>query len=156
MSPHSTITLTALHWGLPDLVLLCLHVQHYKNRIVTITLGRKKKNTQQHTHSTHTHSHPFSLHPFIVFIPLTPLISSPPFLCSISPPLIALPVSLPSNSLLFMPSTSYRSDSIFISALFSLWSPVPLCRLPSCVCALQSAHRDETAPTAETQPPIYL
>lgn len=55
----------------------------------------------------------------------------PPSLCPISPPLIALPFSLPSNSLPFMPSTSYHSNAIFISALFSLRSPVPLRLLPA-------------------------
>lgn len=78
----------------------------------------------------------------------------PPFLCSISPPLIALPVSLPSNSLPFMPSTSYHSDSIFISALFSLWSPVPLCLLPAVF--VHCSPCTEMALTAETQPSIYL
>lgn len=88
MSPHSTITLTALHWGLPDLVLLCLHVQHYKNRIVTITLGRKKKNTQQHTH-THTQPSIFTasihrIHPLNTpyFLPSFPLFHFPTSNCS--------------------------------------------------------------------------
>lgn len=74
-------------------------------------------------------------------------------LCSISPTLIALSVPLPSQSSPFIPSTSYRSDSIFISALVPLRSPVPR--------QLRwrrrgSLHRSEAAPPAETQPPIYL
>lgn len=87
----------------------------------------------------HTHRHPFSasIHPIHslnvrYFLRSFPLFHFPP-------PLIALLVSLPSDSSPFMPSSSYHSDWIFISALFWLWSPVPLCLLPavfvqSCSC----------------------
>lgn len=114
-----------------------------------------------HIH-THTHSrsgsaiYPFSLHPFIAFIPLNSPYSLPPLLCSISPTLIALSVPLPSQSLPFIPSTSYRSDSIFISALLPLRSPVPRRPSPAALARGGPSRRDKMAPTAETQPPIYL
>lgn len=100
--------------------------------------------------------YPFSLHPFITFVLLNSLYSLPPLLCSISPTLIALSVPLPSQSLPFIPSTSYRSDSIFISALFPLRSPVPRHPSPAVLARGGPSRRDEMAPTAETQPPIYL
>lgn len=102
--------------------------------------------TQKHTQSIFIASihriHPFNAPYFL-----------PPLFCSISPPLIALSLSLPSNSLLFIPPISYRSDTIFISTLFSL-SPVPLRLLPAvfvhcspCTemrCLLQGRHNHQS------------
>lgn len=96
-----------------------------------------KHSPRMHSVALCTHPHMHKKKPSIFTAPIhrihprnTPYFL-PPSLCSISPPLIALPVSLPSNSLPFMPSTSYHSDLIVISALFSLWSPVPLRLLPA-------------------------
>lgn len=56
---------------------------HSKNLIVTITLEKMNTHSVAFVHAhihTHKHSHPFSLHPFIVFIPLiSSLLSSVPF-----------------------------------------------------------------------------
>lgn len=103
----------------------------------------------------------WSIHPSIhfhcLYSPLFTLLSThyslPPLLCPTSTPLIAALLSLPSNS---SPSTSYRSDLMFISALFSLRSPVPLRLLPAVFVHCGPRAKDEMTLTAETQPPIFL
>lgn len=74
-------------------------------------------------HCIHSsHPNPLNAAHFFLFFP-----PSVPFPCL----LIAPPVSLPSNSLPFMLSISYRSDWIFICTVLTPWSPVPLCLLPA-------------------------
>ena len=122
-----------IEWSSENLlsVMIFTHANTQPRTLFSINSQEQMETHRSSCAHIHTWMHPFCSASIHRTHPLSTTHVFPLFLCSISPPLIAPPVSLPSNSLPFMPSISYRSDSIFISALLSPWSPVPLRLLPA-------------------------